>query len=562
LQQNKTDITPGDSGGTMKRFKKFSLFAIPGLLLLLGGCGGSGGSSELSGTLALSVSAPAATGVPGSATATYAASDGRNPQGVKINFSTDRPDIVHLSATDASVGSDGTAMVPFTTIAVPADATAVIYAKTGGLSQFQTISIAGTPDAPPPQPPVPPTATSITFVTASPTSIALKGMGGAGSSETSDVSFQVRDANNNGVPNVVVDFSLNTSIGGITIAPAFGTTDSGGRVQTKVSSGIIATPVKVTATVRSTTLSAQSSQLVIFSGLPDEDSLSVSLSVFNPEAWNYDGEQVAVTARIADHFNNPVANTAIYFTTEGGSIDGFCVTDATGACSVTWRSQNPRPMQDPVTNNGRVTLLVYAVGEESFVDYNGNGIADAGEYVDTSEAYRDDDENGKRGDGSVVNGPLETFIDFNQNRDFNGPDGFFNGVLRPASTEPITKHIFKNVTLVMSSSAAIITASTDINGVPTPITNINGATSFDIIVTDTNGNTMPAGTTVSITTDNGKLTGATSFTVPSNNADYGVDLPVAISSDGTVNAGGAVTIKVKSPKGLETIAIIPIVGGV
>jgi hypothetical protein len=127
-------------------------------------------------------------------------------------------------------------------------------------------------------------------------------------------------------------------------------------------------------------------------------------------------------------------------------------------------------------------------------------------------------------------------------------------VLRPASvTGPVTKHIFKNVTLVMSSSAAIITSSE---------TAINGAMSFDITVTDSNGNTMPAGTTVSITTDNGKLTGATSFTVPSNNADYGVDLPVAISSDGTVNAGGAVTIKVKSPKGLETIAIIPIVGGV
>lgn len=533
----------------MKRFKKFSLLIIPGLLLLLGGCGGSGGSTDLSGTLALTVSPPAAAGVPGTATASYTAFDGRDPQGVKINFSTDRPDIVQLSATQAIVGSDGTAMVPFTTIAVPADATAVIYAKTGGLSQFQTITITGTPNAPPPLPPVPPTAASITFVTASPTSIALKGMGGAGSSETSDVSFQVRDANNIGVPNVVVDFSLNTSIGGITIAPGFGTTDSSGRVQTKVSSGIIATPVKVTATVRSTTLSAQSSQLVVQSGLPDQDSLSVSFSNLNSESYNVDGVSVTATARLADHFNNPAPDgTAVYFTTEGGAIDPSCTT-VNGACTVTWRSQNPRP------TNGRVTVLAYTVGEESFLDTNGNGLADAGacspilipgigqankcdEFYDTPEAYRDDNESG-------VRDAAETFIDFNQDGSFNTPDTVFNGVLRPSSVSgPTTKHIFYNSVIIMATGAASITTSP---------ASLLAPGALAITVRDLNGNTMPSGTTITITAPSfGKMTGTTSYTVPQNIGN-GVTLNVYLAAGDTPKAqAGTIEVKVASPGGLVT----------
>jgi hypothetical protein len=87
---------------------------------------------------------------------------------------------------------------------------------------------------------------------------------------------------------------------------------------------------------------------------------------------------VAVTARLSDHFHNPVPDgTAVYFTTNGGAIQPSCTTVG-GACTVNWISQNPRPQNGPISLLGRPTILVYAIGEESFVDANGNGVADAG----------------------------------------------------------------------------------------------------------------------------------------------------------------------------------------
>src|SRR6185369_13293017 len=159
-----------------------------------------------------------------------------------------------------------------------------------------------------------------------------------------------------------------------------------------------------------------------------------------------------VTARLSDHFHNPVPDgTAVSFTTNGGSIQPSCTT-INGACSVTWTSQNPRPFV-PGINVGRATIHAYAVGEEAFVDLNGNGVADTGEFTDNSEAYRDDNENG-------VRDVSEPFIDFNGNGQFDGPDGKYNGVLQGASSigAPRSKHIFANLHMVMATTEALVTS--------------------------------------------------------------------------------------------------------
>src|ERR1019366_7004613 len=131
-----------------------------------------------------------------------------------------------------------------------------------------------------------------------------------------------------------------------------------------------------------------------------------------------------LTARLADHFNNPAPDgTAVNFTSEGGSIVGSCTTIG-GACTSTFTSQAPRPA------NGRVTVLAYAVGEESFTDLNGNGLQDSGEMTkDMSEAYVDFNESGAR-DAN------EPYLDFNVNGSFDktvggldAGDGLFSGVL-------------------------------------------------------------------------------------------------------------------------------------
>jgi hypothetical protein len=184
---------------------------------------------------------------------------------------------------------------------------------------------------------------SIEFVSATPELISLKGVGGT---ESSTVVFRVRDTNGNIVANETVNFSLNTEVGGIVLSPSSAETDSNGLVQTVVNSGTVHASVRVRAEFEfpvGTTIFTQSGLLVISTGIPDQDSFSLSASVFNPEAWNIDGTEVTITARLADAFNNPAPDgTAVAFTTEGGAIEDSCVTTK-GVCSVIWTSQNVRP---------------------------------------------------------------------------------------------------------------------------------------------------------------------------------------------------------------------------
>ena len=399
-------------------------------------------------------------------------------------------------------------------------------------------------------------ASAVSFISASPANIGLKGMGGAGIQEASRVTFKVVDTAGQPKANQQVDFALNTTVGGLSLSSSSGSTASDGTVSTIVQAGTIATPVRITATLRGVTplIATQSDQLVISTGVPAQDGFSISIETLNPEAWNTDGVQDKVTARLSDHFHNPVPDgTAVYFTTSGGSIQPSC-TSVNGACSVTWTSQNPRPimpgspsglLSTGAKQDGRAVILAYAVGEEFFLDLNGNGLADAGEFTDTSEAFRDDNENGARDVG-------ETFIDFNSDGLFNGPDGKYNGVLQGAAFAgaPKSKHVFSNTTIVMASSSALITNSCG----SSIIVPLNGSSSCNITVNDVNGNTMPAGTKVSFTytsvTDLIKLT-SDDYTFPNNSANIGVTLNIILTDDGTTPVGrGVLKVVVTSPGGV------------
>ncbi|MBC7405683.1 MAG: Ig-like domain-containing protein [Cytophaga sp.] len=225
-------------------------------------------------------------------------------------------------------------------------------------------------------------------------SIVLKGTGGVGRKESAVITFKVVDQTNVGLAGVTVNFAGTTSTGGLTVLPAFATSDSAGNVSTTVSSGTIPTPVKIsaTATRNGKTVSGLSDYLTISTGLPIQKSMSLSVDKLNIEGWNYDNEIANVTILMADQYGNPVSDGAtINFVTEGGaigsSVKGACST-VNGACSVPFRSQAFRP------TNGRVTVLAYAQGIEDFVDSNGDGQyscvnpVDANGTVVSQSAYR------------------------------------------------------------------------------------------------------------------------------------------------------------------------------
>lgn len=407
----------------------------------------------------------------------------------------------------------------------------------------------------------PASAGSISFVSATPTNIALKGTGGAGRSETSVVVFKVLNINGNPIQKKV-NFSLvaNTTAGGLSLTTYSADSDPAtGLVQTIVQAGTASTPVRVSATIDGTTISTTSDQLVVSTGIPDQNSFSIAASTLNIEGWNYDGITSDITVSLADHFNNPVPDgTAVEFRTSGGSIQSGCMT-TNGACTVKFTSQAPRP------GNGRAVLLADALGEESFVDLSGNGVYDPGTtdtFTDMPEAFLDSNENG-------VRDAWEEFIDTNANGSYSSGDNIFNGILRnPSIVAPTTIHVRGSLTIVLSSSNALITVNNSnpisLSQCTTGAAFINVPVTFEVKVEDVNGNVMPADTKIDFSTTNGTiLTTPVSWTVPNTSTilpptKYYVTMESDATQDATTlicdneKTYGTFNVTVTTPKGLVT----------
>jgi hypothetical protein len=252
-----------------------------------------------------------------------------------------------------------------------------------------------------------PAIANIGFVSASPQTIILKGTGAAGASEVSIVKFKVFDQSGQAysVP-TQVSFNLSTFTGGLLLDNATNAvtkpSNGVGEVEVAVSSGSLPTPVTVKASITDPVSGAvrttESIKLNVSTGRPTQNFFSLSASAFNIEGWNYDGTKSTVTVRAADRLANPVPDgTGINFVAEGASVGASCQTTG-GACSVDLSSQESRPRDGDTspstsinrTNSGRVTLLSYSIGEESFVDLNANNLYDVGEiFTDLGYLYID-----------------------------------------------------------------------------------------------------------------------------------------------------------------------------
>jgi hypothetical protein len=470
-----------------------------------------------------------------------------------------------VSATYTAKGCSGTDVI-----------TATAAVGTMNLSATGTVTVA------------PAAIGSIQFESASPVTIGLKG---TGLGETSTVIFKVVDSTGGPRPGVKVSFSLNTTVGGITLSPATATSASDGTVQTVVSSGTQHTSVRVTANIASPALSTQSSVLTVTTGLPASAGFSIAvgapsyassgLACPNVEAYGTDGVIVPVTVRLSDRYNNPAPDgTSVAFNTNGGHVVGACTTPsapgaADGTCSVNWTSANPRPQlsddSPPLKAAGRATILATAIGEESFTDTNGNGYWDTGEpFLNLGEPYRDDNENNVYNSG-------EFFLDFNQNGKWDAGDGTFKGITctgNPVTCSTSTLAIGVSHLMIMSTSAAdtanMIGTTPGFGGGPPPtiltiahsttspaVTN-TGAINFN--VHDLNGNPMAAGTTVSVTADSaiGTISGTgASWTIGCRTLLGGEPLSVNFTAGTTAGAIGNITITVTSP-GTKTATVFPI----
>ncbi|MRW88284.1 hypothetical protein GJ698_29825 [Pseudoduganella sp. FT26W] len=471
------------------------------------------------------------------------------------------------------------------------------------------------------------TASQLTFVSALPQNIALKGTGGAGRQESATITFKVLDASGNPVAGQQVSFALNTTVGGITLTPASAVSAAGGLVTTTVASGTVNTPVRVTATLNGS-VSTLSDQLVVSTGVPEQNSFTLSAVIRNVEGGQYNGctapTGTTVTARLADHFHNPAPDgTAVSFTAEGGSIDASCLTGLTtttltdgsvitqkgtpGECTVRYCAGNPRPA------DGRVTVLAYALGEESFTDTNGNNRYDAGEpYTDLGDPFRNDravtDANANGIDdafttGNAVRASGEQYIDSNGNSNWDqSGNGVYNGVLQttPNISGSNTVHVRQSMVMVLSNSTAAVSLLSTASGAGTLALDhctdgtafANTTHTYSFAIRDNNptvfapnrrsahsgdplwlfdrpGNPLPAGTQISFATSNGILQTPASITVANtSSADSSAWVyNVSLISDASQNAGlvcsnvlgsGLLNITVTTPNGTITQFSYPV----
>ncbi|WP_413691960.1 hypothetical protein [Psychromonas sp. KJ10-2] len=494
--------------------------------------------------------------------------------------------------------SNGIAQATYQAVGCTGDDTITASTELNSISATTTINVASS------------AADSIRFISATPTSIAIAGTGGADRQETSTVVFEVVDINGSASSLQDVTFSLNNAPSGTTLSVEEATTNSDGQVSVIVKAGSVAGPVRVQVEVTDSdpVISSISDQLSISTGLPDQDSFSFALEDHSPESLGINGVTVSASVLLADRFNNAVPDgTTIFFDTEGGAIrdtesgtTGSCTTSGSG-CSVNWVSQNPRPEGNQLTSfntdgqcgyyvfaptglnstgpcielddegyvgmgkpwGGRVTITAYTDGEENFVDNDGDGWFSEGDYFDEvndlPEVFFDDNENGS------YDVDVEEYRDIVREDnegigEYSTENTIYNGLLCSEESESAGTcetelvHVRDQQILIMASSDQYIrvqdSSGTDIGEIDITDNNIE---SYDVTAyfADIYNNRPPTGTTINISTENGELSGQTSWTLGSSSSIGPYQIEFTIIQEETANdkTFGILSIELETPEG-------------
>lgn len=255
-----------------------------------------------------------------------------------------------------------------------------------------------------------PPITGIQFVRVSPEKIYQIGSPGV---TQAIVKFKVVDSLGAAVASVPVSGTLTNVDGGIGFCGSpYNSLSSNvdGLVEFSVCSGTLPATVQIKATLDGVaSVFAYSNLLTVQTGLPTQRFFDISATQLNIYAGGsftskFNGNETEITVFAADRQGNPVpAGTPITFVGEGGQLvasgNSSCVIGANGRCSVKLVGQDYRPLGSSVVGAdarpGRVTVLAYADGEESFIDANNNNRYDAGElFEDIGLPFIDKDEDG------------------------------------------------------------------------------------------------------------------------------------------------------------------------
>jgi len=416
-----------------------------------------------------------------------------------------------------------------------------------------------------PSPAEPGVPSSFVYLGANPQWIGIKGAAGPNQQESSIITFKLIDLNGKPVGGTDVDFSL-IAPNGTTINPLTGTTNNEGLVSTTILSGSISGSVRINV-ITSNGVSGSADDLAISTGLPSQETMTMALTNLAPEAWDRVGVTSSVTVSLADRYHNAVPDgTSISFTTEGGAINdtetgtvGACLTKGS-KCVLTWRAQNPRPPGNKLSDvafsgpggcaessvgsfapcinpggmgqpyGGRATITSYTLGEERFVDNDQNGLFEAS--IDTfyiaddfPEVFYDHNEDGIYQDapGTGIGDDYESYHDLSGDGSYTAGNVKYNGLLcsdfsegqETCSKKPINVRKSAVITMVKSTLYARKLINNDIGNSETDLIDLTiSSHSVTVYLADIHNNPPPTGTIITVTTENGQLSGPTTFTVP------------------------------------------------
>ncbi|GIW40426.1 MAG: hypothetical protein KatS3mg076_1003 [Candidatus Binatia bacterium] len=156
-------------------------------------------------------------------------------------------------------------------------------------------------------------------------------------------------------------------------------------------------------------------------GVPSARSFSLAADLLNISGRVSFGLTSTITAFVADRFGNPVsANTLVRFATDGGGVTSQNTTDLLGRTAALLTSQSPIPP------SGIATVTASVLGEEDFVDVDGDGVFDEGTDV-FDPVLHDQDGNGVWSPSTTIRSSIGVI--------FSGPTQF-SVTVDPPSQDP------------------------------------------------------------------------------------------------------------------------------
>ena len=262
-------------------------------------------------------------------------------QPVTVNFSSGCQQLANPKATLPSTASSVNGIVAVTYTDLGCGQSDTVTATVAGAASPVTVTLKVAA----------PIAASINFISANPSnnSIVLPNSGGNGRTSTALLTYKVVDTNGNPLSGQTVNFTNNApTIATLNTTTAQSQTD--GTVTASVTSGSVGT-FRITATLAGSNpvISAISDSVVVSTGNPVSAAMDLAATVLNISGWDGFIDSTVITAYLSDANGNAVAaGTPVSFTSPAGQLAnsaiGGCLTDLTGACSITYRATNPLPV--------------------------------------------------------------------------------------------------------------------------------------------------------------------------------------------------------------------------